>query len=224
MALQAYLLDLRTVQLARIGGAVRRVACLTSLEPHRPMLEGEWTAFIAMAVEASRLIRAERLRHRRLHAAMRIVAIDAAHRAFRHLVMKRLLELRGDGQMATLALSIDRFGLAHHQLLMDLMAIGASHHVLGMAALQTAGVRRLVQMAGEAEFIGPSGGKLSRIPDVRGRGGLGVFRPRSVTGLAGPPFPALLLISAIDQMMRSFCECLGGIFMTHAACFRSHVR
>jgi hypothetical protein len=60
------------------------------------MFESKWTAFIAMAIQASRLIRAERLRHRGLHAAMRIVTIDATHRALGQLVVKGLLKLSRD--------------------------------------------------------------------------------------------------------------------------------
>ena len=72
---------------------MRRVARRTSLESHRPMLEGERTPLIAMAIQTPRFIGAERLRHRVPDAPVRIVAIDAAHRSLRHLMVKRLLEL-----------------------------------------------------------------------------------------------------------------------------------
>ena len=48
-------------------------------------------------------------------AAVRIVAVDAGHRAFRQLVMIRPLELRPDVDMAARALFVDRRRLARHQ-------------------------------------------------------------------------------------------------------------
>ena len=48
------------------------------------------------------------LRHRRTHAAVRIVAIDTAHGAFGQLVVIRLLELRPHIRVATGALFVDR--------------------------------------------------------------------------------------------------------------------
>ena len=207
MALQTHLLHLRPVEHARIRRTVRRVAGRTSLESHRTMLEGERPAFVAMAIEASRLVRAERLRHRGLHAAVRIVAIDAAHRALRQLVMKRLLELRRDRQMAAFALLVDRFRFAHHQLFrrrrVNLVAGGAGHLILGVAALQAADVRRLVQVTGEANSIDSSGGELSWIPNIGGVRRSGVFRSRTVARFAGLPVPAPLFVGAVDHMVRS---------------------
>jgi hypothetical protein len=83
-------------------------------EAHRRVLKGEWAALVPMTLETTWLIGGEQLHHRRPDAAMRVVAIDTAHRALLHLVMKRLLELRTRIQMAALTLLVDRRPFARH--------------------------------------------------------------------------------------------------------------
>ena len=61
---------------------------LAAFKAHRGMLEGERAALVAVAIETSRLVGRETLQHRRPDAAVRIVAIHAAHGAFGKLVMK----------------------------------------------------------------------------------------------------------------------------------------
>ena len=94
---------------------MRLVTAVAAFETHRRMLEGERSALIAVAAEAIRFIRSERGPHRRPGTAVRIVAIDAAHRAFRQPMMIRFLELRPDIQMASRALRVDLGGFANHQ-------------------------------------------------------------------------------------------------------------
>ena len=79
-----------------------------AFKAHRRVLESERPALVAVAVEASRLVRGEDLRHRRPDAAVRIVAIDAAHRAFRQLVVIGPLELRPHVEVAARAQLVDR--------------------------------------------------------------------------------------------------------------------
>ena len=84
-----------------IGGSMRFVARRATLRPHGRMLERERATFIAVALEASGLIRSERLRHRLAHRAVRIVAVHAGHLIFRHLVAEWLRELRLHALMAS---------------------------------------------------------------------------------------------------------------------------
>lgn len=56
MALQAHLAYLMTDQHARISGAVRLMTRHATLEANGRVLENEWTALIAVALEAGRLV------------------------------------------------------------------------------------------------------------------------------------------------------------------------
>ena len=171
---------------------------------------------------------AERLRHRRSHAAVRIMAIDAAHRPLGNCVVERLLELCRHRQMAAFALFVDRFRFAHHQYVrsgrVNRMARSASHLISGMAALQSANLRRLIHVTGQANSIDRRGAQLSRVANIGGIGGPGVFRSRPVTGFAGLPVPSPLFVLPINQMMWSLGERLGNIFVTGAASLRSNIR
>ena len=81
-------------QHSRIRRTMRLVTGLAALKAHRRMLERKWTPFVAMALDASRLIGGEALQHGWPDTAMRIVAVHTAHRAFWEFVMERPLELR----------------------------------------------------------------------------------------------------------------------------------
>ena len=139
---------LRTIEHSRIRRAVRRVARRASFESHGAVFEGERSSLVAMTVEAAGLIRSEGLLHHCLNAAVRIMTIDAAHRAFGHAMMKRLLELRRDGQMAGLALFIDRITLARDQSFrcrrVNRVAARARDLIFRMTALQSPDMRRLI--------------------------------------------------------------------------------
>jgi hypothetical protein len=64
------------------------------------MLERERSTLVAMAIQAPRLVGAEGLRHGRTYTPVWVVTIDAAHGAFRQLVMVRPLKLRPDVEVA----------------------------------------------------------------------------------------------------------------------------
>ena len=121
------------------------------------VLEGEGTTFIAVAFDAARLIAGKGLAHGGLRGPVRIVAIDARHRILGNLVPVRLLKLCHDIQVAAGAKLIDLFGRSCHQanrpVGVNRMAGNAGDRILHMAALNTAHMGRLVQMAGEADFV-----------------------------------------------------------------------
>lgn len=156
VALQANEPNVRPRQHPWIRRAMRLVTCLAAFKAHWRMLESEWTPFVAVAAEASRLVGREGLKDRGPNAAMRIVAIYAAHVAFRKFVMERPLELGQDVYVAASALRVNCFGLARHQRVagMDFVAGGAGNLVLGVAALDPPDVRGLIQMASETDFVG----------------------------------------------------------------------
>src|SRR5438270_6731272 len=133
------------------------MAARAAFKSYRRVLEGERASFIAVASQASGLVRSEHLQHGRSHGSVRVVAIDAGHRALGQLVMDRPLELRPDSDMATPALLIDRHRRARNHsgraVGMDLVACGAGDLVLEVAAREPAGVSRLVEMAGQAETV-----------------------------------------------------------------------
>lgn len=137
---------------------MRLVATAAALESHRSVFKGERPALVAVAAEAIGLIGSEHRLHRRPHAAVRIVAIDAAHRAFRQSMVLRLLELRPDILVTSGALRIDLARLADYQAIrpvgVNLVAGHAGNRTVGMAALQAARVRRLIEMAGQADLVG----------------------------------------------------------------------
>jgi hypothetical protein len=87
----------------------------TSLEPHWRVLKGERSTFIAMARETAGFVCCKGLGHSGPYAAVRIVAIDARHRAFRHTVVIWLLKLCHDIDVAFAALLVDCGELPCHQ-------------------------------------------------------------------------------------------------------------
>ena len=115
VTLQADLLHYRPRQHPRIGRSVRLVASCTTLETYRRVLKSEWTALIPMAFETARIVGGKTLGHRAAGASVRVVAIDARHRSFRHAMVKRLLKLSHYICVAGGALLIDGRGLACHQ-------------------------------------------------------------------------------------------------------------
>ena len=212
-----------------------------SLEAHGAMLEGKWTSLIAVAAQAPRFIGGETLRHRRPDAAVRIVAIDAAHRAFGKFVVSGPLKLRPHIDVTRGALLIDRDRLAHHQRVpvvgVNLVTRGAGDLILGMTALQSAHVRGLVQVTGQADFIGSGRGELGGIANVGGVGRFGMLLSRSMAGFAGSALPLMFRIAFyggtfrgcgtlghdVQTVVRSLGEGLEDIFVTGSASFRSGV-
>ena len=103
VAFQTHLPHLRANQHSRVGRSVLLMAGGAAVELHRRMLERERSALIAMALQATRFARRERLRHRRTHGAVRVVAIHALHGIFRNLVPEGHFELRLDIGVAAFA-------------------------------------------------------------------------------------------------------------------------
>jgi len=89
---------------------MRIMTSCAAFEAHRRMFEGKGPPLIAVTAEAAGLVRIEHAAHRRPGSAVRIVAVDTAHRPFRHPVMIGFLELRPDVLMAagTQAVDLDR--------------------------------------------------------------------------------------------------------------------
>src|SRR5271169_4798929 len=86
MAFQADKAHVGPREHARIRRAMRLVTGLAAFKAHRGMFERKWAPFVAMALEASRFVGREALEHGGPDTAVRIVAIHAAHAAFRKLV------------------------------------------------------------------------------------------------------------------------------------------
>ena len=167
MTLQANKSDIGARQHSRIGRAVRLMTRLAAFKAHRGMLESEWTALVAVTAEASRLISGKSLEHGGPDAAVGIVAVDAAHVAFGKLVMERTLELGPLVQVAACAQLVRGFGFTNHQrlTLMHFMASGTGNLIPGVAALEPADLRGLVQMTGQTDFVGGRGDQVRRVAD-----------------------------------------------------------
>src|SRR5205807_2518764 len=149
---------------------MRFVAGPAAFKAHHSMLEREWAALVAVALETARFVGPEGLCHRRPHAPVRIMAIDAGHCPFCYPVMERLLELAPDRGVTTRALFVDGRSLARHQsgwpVDMNLVTGGAGNLILRMAALQTADVGWLIQMTGQTDFVRSLRREFRRIADV----------------------------------------------------------
>ena len=91
---------------------MRFVADRTTFKAHGVVLERERPTLVAMAIQAPRLVGGKGLRHRGTRGAVRVVAIDATHRAFGQPVVIRPLKLRPDIQVAARTQLIDRSRLA----------------------------------------------------------------------------------------------------------------
>jgi hypothetical protein len=211
----------------RIRRAVRLVTAPATFKTHHRMLEAERTAFIPMTVETSWFIRGEYLRHCRPHGAVRIMAIDAGHRAFRQFVVVGPLKLRPDIDVTARALLVDRRSFASHQaegpIGMNLVTCGAGHLVLDMAALQAANVRRLVEMARETAAVHFRGGEFGGIADVGGAGAFRVLAARTVARFTRARFPTALFVF-LDGNVRVLLESLVDVFVAYLTGFGTYVR
>jgi hypothetical protein len=172
MTLQADLLHHWPRQHPWIGRTVRFMASGTAFKADRCVFKGERTALVSMALEAAWLIGRETLRHCGPYASVRVVAIDAGHCAFHHPVMKRFLKLRRDGSVADGALLVDRRRLARNHtqgaVSVHFVARGAGDLVLGMAVLQTPHMRRLAEVASQANLVGGAGRERPGIANIPG--------------------------------------------------------
>ncbi len=224
MALQAYKAHVGARQHARIGRAMRLMTRLAAFKAQRRMFEGERPPLVAVTFEAPRIVGCEGLQHRGADAAVRIVAIHAAHVAFGKLVMEGPLELGPLVQVAARAQLVDRVGLPQHQrlALVHFVAGGAGNLVVGVAAFETPYLRGLIQMAGEADFVGRRGRQFRWILDIVGRGSFGVRLAGTVTGLALAAHPSLLGVDR-QGVMRVLGQPVIDVLVADLAGVRSRV-
>src|SRR5262249_31183919 len=153
----------------RIRRPVRHMARGASFQPHRSVLEREWPGFIAVTIDARHLVRSSRLYGAWQHRSVRVVAIDAAHRAFRQSMLVRLLEARPNIGMArrTLLINLDRFSCDQSvwPVLVNRMTRCATHLVFCMTAVESSDMSALVQMTGEAQTVGLGSFQFRGLPD-----------------------------------------------------------
>lgn len=226
MALQALKAYVGARQHSWIGRTMRLVARRAAFKTHGRMFERKGSALIAVAGKTTGLVGREILDHRGPDSAVRIVAIHAAHAAFRKLVVKRTLELRPDIQMTTAALRVDGIGLACYQsggiVGVHLMAGRTRNLVLGVAAFQASDVCRLIQMTGETDFVGGRRGELSRIPNVIGRRPFCMGLSRTMAGFASASLPASLCVR-LYLVMGTLGKTVENVFVTNLAGFRTRI-
>jgi hypothetical protein len=226
MALQANEPDLLARKHPRIRRSVRFVTARAALEPYGRVFKCERAPLIAVAAEAARFARGERLLHAWTKASMGIVTIDTRHGAFGDPMLERLLELTPCALVATRALFIDGRGVAGYQasraMCVNRMTRRAGDLAFRMAALNTSGVCRLVQVAFQASFVHLGGSQLGRISDLLRRSGLGVLAPRAMTGFAGLAVPTALLIR-LNDLMRALPDRVEDIFVASLAHLRADV-
>jgi len=166
------------------------------------------------------------LRHCLGIGAMRIVAIHAGHRAFRHLVMRRLLKRSPNIGMACRAFFVDGHRSARHHSLwpvgMHRVAAYAGNLVAGVARFQPSYLRGLIQMAGHAHFVCRYGGQLGGIANVRGCKRLRVHQAGAVAGFASFVRPSPPLVG-VHNMMWTFLEGVIDVLVAGPAGLRTRV-
>lgn len=221
MAFQADGAHLPASQHARIRGTMRLMATGASFKAHGCMFKGEGSALIAVALEATRLIRPEALRQCRPSAAVRIMAIDTAHGALGKPMVKGLLKLRPDIRVAGGALLIDGVRLAGHDarrsIGMHLMARHAGDQIFHMATGNACGVHRVARVTRETRFIRQSSCEFGRILDIRGGGRPGMVAACAMTRFAGPAFP-FRPFADLNGLMRTLHETAVDILVAGLAC------
>jgi hypothetical protein len=150
---------------------------------------------------------------------MWIMAVDAAHRSFRHPVMIGLLELSENVLMAARTLFVDLHRLARHQPIrtvgMNLMAGDTGDRIVAVTALKASHVGRLIEMAFETGLIGSRGSQLGRVSDQSRVTGAGMQRAHPVTGFAPSSFETALGRDLDDVMpakarptLGQYCACI----------------
>ena len=162
------------------------------------MLENERTAFIAVALEAGRLVAECNAHGLRQVARMGIVAVGTGHRTFGKTMLVRLLKGRPDREMARGALRVDVRGFLQEQRppagAVNGVALKAPHGVLGVTRQDAPHVRRTVPVATQAGKVRLGWFQLGGLLDVFDVGAFCVFCPRTVAGLASHGLPASRMI------------------------------
>ena len=186
------------------------------------VFESEGSAFVAVAAETARVVGGEHAAGGGLDAAMRIVAIDAAHGAFGHAMVIGFLELRPDILMASGALGVDLRRFADYQAVgavgMDLVTGHAGDRVIAVAALQASDVGGLVEMAGEAGLVGGRGGELGGIADESCVARAGVQRTHAVAGFTAASFESAFG-GDLDDVVGTLQERIVDVFVAGLAGF-----
>lgn len=218
--------DFRARQHLRVLRAVWQMACRATFYFYGRMFEREGSAQVAVAAVATRVVRIDGLDHARSHRPVRVVAVNAVHRAFGQTVVIGFLEAGPDGLMAIRALRIDGGVCARDQtvwsVFVDGVAGNAAHLVLDVAAVDAAYVRGRVQVAREADLIGFGGAQLAGVANIRGVHALGVLAPGAVAGFAGL-CGALVFFVGLDEVVRILRESLRNILVASGARVASDV-
>ena len=223
VTLQADEAHLGACQHARVSRAVRLVACPAALGFDGGVFEHEGAALVAMAFETAGLVGIDGLNHGpRDEAAVRVMAIDARHGAFRDTMLVGSLEAGPHIRMALGALRIHIGRLARYQavrsILVNRVTGGATHLVFGMTTINPSHVGGLIEMAGEAELVGGRGLQLGRLHDVRRAHGFGMLAARAMARFTGFGFKAAFL-AGLDYLMRILLKGVENVFVaTLAGC------
>ena len=200
--------------------AVYLVTGLAALSFHRSVLKNKRSALIAMALVTAWLVGVGRLHRTLQQRPVRVMAIDARHRAFRQLVAERPLEVSPYLGMAAGALCIDFAWLARDQtvrtLFMNRVTAYTTDLVLGVAAVDATDVSRLIKVTLEAGAVGFGRLELGWIANIRRRHGLGVLAPWSVAGFAGLLGKSAFLVG-FHQLVRILLKRIEDVLMTTLA-------
>lgn len=218
VAFQALLGDLRAGQHARIRRSVRFMTGGTTFHSHWSMLECERSALVAMATQASGLIRGDIPECVGQQPAVWIVAIDATDAAFLELMPVRALELGDGGDVACAAIGHVILGLR----LMHAMATGAGHLITGVTATDGADARGLIQMATETNAIGLRRRQTQWVTDVAGCGRFRMGASWPMAAFAGF-FRETMLGIGLHPVVWTLCKRLKKFFVAALANDAPHV-
>lgn len=226
VALKAGHRHLVPYQHLRIGRAMWLMARRASFKAHRRVLESERTAFIPVALEATRLVTGHDLHRSRQKRAMRVVTIHAGHRAFGKAMGVRALKLCPDRRVTLRAQFVDRLRLARHQTVpiggVDVVARNTTHAVLRMTAIHPARASGLIAMAAQTDVVRFRRRLRGGSDDVLLVSRFSVATAGTVTGLAGLTFPLPPGVR-FDSLMRILLKSFEDILMASRAGFRPGV-
>lgn len=210
-----------------IGRAVRHMAALAALIAHGGMLEGEWPALVAVAVETARLIGVGHAHQAGLEAAVRIMAVDTGHRVFGNSMFERLSERRLYIDVAAFTQAVDVRGLACNQALRTMrvnrMALGAGDGVMSVAGVETAGCGWLISVTSQAGAIDFSGRQGCEIPDVGRQERLNMGATRPVARFAGLTLETMRAFAFVHHFVRTLCKGFPDVLVAHGAGFRANI-
>src|SRR5208337_4201962 len=106
---------------------------------------------------------------------------------------------------------------------MHFMTRRAGDLIFRVAALQPAGVGRLIEVTVQANLVGCRRGEFGWIANIRGGNCFGVLLRRSVAGFAGLPFETSLSVR-VDNMMRTLGKRVVDVFMASLTGLRPGIR